>query len=191
MDAVKNCPEALVALGANLTSSAGPPAETLRAAVAAMGDSGLEVAAVSPFYATPCFPPGAGPDYVNAAAVLRGAADPQTLLQTLHAVEAGFGRNRAQRWGRRVLDLDLIAFGAAVLPDAETQTLWRDLPLEDQITRTPDTLILPHPRLQDRAFVLIPLAQIAADWTHPILGRTVRGMADALPEAEKAQITPL
>ncbi len=57
--------------------------------------------------------------------------------------------------------------------------------------REPDTRILPHPRLQDRAFVLIPLAQIAQRWTHPILGRTVLEMADALPEAEKARITPL
>ncbi len=191
MDAAKNCSKALVALGANLTSWAGTPDRTLRAALGALGDSGLTIAAVSPFFATPCFPAGTGPDYVNAAAVVTGAVGPQALLTTLHAVEAEFGRERAQRWGRRVLDLDLIAFGDTVLPDARTQAQWRNLPLEDQMTRAPDTLILPHPRVQDRAFVLIPLARIAPDWTHPILGQTVQEMADALPEAEKAQINPL
>jgi len=164
---------------------------TLTAALARLGDSRLSVQAVSRFYASPCFPPGAGPDYVNAAAVLTGAEDAQQVLAELHRVEAEFGRTRDRRWGMRTLDLDLLAFGDAVLPDAETHAAWRDLPLAAQMSRTPDTLILPHPRLQDRAFVLVPLAEIAPDWRHPILGQTVRQMADALPEAEKTALTPL
>jgi len=191
MDVAEIRPNALVALGANLPSRAGGPADTLRAALDRLGDSGLRVAAVSRVFATRCFPQGAGPDYVSAAAVVTGAADPRTLLKSLHRVERAFGRERTQRWGRRVLDLDLLAFGDMVLPDLDTQARWRNLPLQDQMTCSPDSLVLPHPRIQDRAFVLIPLAEIAPDWTHSVLRCSVSEMADALPEAEKAQITLL
>lgn len=184
-------PKALVALGGNLKSSVGTPAQTLSSALNRLGDSHLDVVSVSRFYSTPCFPAGAGPDYVNAAAVLNGADDPQQMLTVLHRIEAEFGRARDQRWGRRTLDLDLIALGDIVWPDLATHQTWRDLPLDAQMTRAPDTLILPHPRLQDRAFVLIPLAEIAPDWVHPILGLSVQQMVDALPMGEKTAVTPL
>lgn len=94
------------------------------------------------------------------------------------------GRERGTRWGQRTLDLDLLAMGDLVLPDAQVYAHWRDLPLEDQARRAPEQLILPHPRLQDRAFVLVPLSDVAPDWRHPVLGRTVLEMRDALsPEA--------
>lgn len=78
-----------------------------------------------------------------------------------------------------------------MLPDPGTWAAWADLPPEVQITRTPDRLILPHPRMQGRAFVLVPLAEIDPDWRHPVLGRSARQMRDALPEAQLAAIRPL
>ncbi|WP_306112713.1 MULTISPECIES: 2-amino-4-hydroxy-6-hydroxymethyldihydropteridine diphosphokinase [unclassified Roseovarius] len=174
----------LIALGGNLPSEAGKPADTLRAALDRLVQSGVVVEAVSRFFRTPCFPAGAGPDYVNAAAVLRYHGDPQTLLRVLHEVEAHFGRDREVRWARRTLDLDLIAAGDAVLPNAEGHAAWRNLPAEQQAMRAPDELILPHPRLQDRAFVLVPLADVAAEWCHPVLNKTVSQMLEALePDA--------
>ncbi len=181
----------LIALGGNLPSSAGLPGETLRAALDALVAEGVELHAVSPFYATPCFPAGAGPDYVNAAAEIGVKGDARQVLDLLHRIEGRFGRERVQRWGRRTLDLDLIAQGQIVLPDRAGHAAWRDLPLDDQMTRTPDELVLPHPRLQDRAFVLIPLADIAPDWRHPVLGRTVREMVDALPAQVAADVVRL
>jgi 2-amino-4-hydroxy-6-hydroxymethyldihydropteridine diphosphokinase len=184
---------ALIAFGANLPFEGDSPAVTLRKAGLALADEGLAVLAFSRLFATPCFPAGAGPDYVNAAAVvdIGGQDDLASVLARLHAVEARFGRQRLQRWGMRTLDIDLLAAGDSVLPDAETQDRWRDLAASDQIGTDPDRLILPHPRLQDRAFVLVPLADVAPDWVHPRLGLSVRQMLDALPPADREAVKPL
>ncbi len=179
---------ALIALGGNLPSDAGPPEQTLRAALDLLAAKGAVPCRVSRFYATPCFPAGAGPDYVNAAASLRVECDARALLALLHDVEAAFGRERVQRWGRRTLDLDLIAMGDLVLPDTQTHAQWRDLAADAQMQTTPDQLILPHPRLQDRAFVLVPLADVAPDWRHPVSGRSVAQMLEALPQETKKDV---
>lgn len=147
--------------------------------------------AQSRFFKTPCFPVGAGPDYVNAAASFDTRLSALAILTHLHRVETAMGRQRVQRWGRRTMDLDLLALGDTVLPDLETHAIWRTMPLDQQMRQAPDYPILPHPRMHERAFVLIPLAEIAPDWTHPILGKTVRQMRDALPAADKSTIVPL
>lgn len=183
--------EYLIALGANLRSSAGVPQQTLREALAFLTQSGAQIDAVSRFYWTPCFPPGAGPDYVNAAARMRFDGPPQAALALLHQAEAEFGRTRVQRWGRRTLDLDLLAAQDVILPDPQTHASWRDLPLDQQIKTAPDQLILPHPRIQDRAFVLVPLRDIAPDWVHPVTARSVLQMCEDLPPAEVAVVVPL
>jgi len=190
---MRNSGQALIALGANLPFEGEPPSETLLRAAAALADEGLAVLAFSRLFATPCFPAGAGPDYVNAAAVIdRGdSSDVTSVLDRLHAVEARFGRKRLQRWGMRTLDIDLLAVGDSVLPDAATQDAWRSMTPEMQRRETPDRLILPHPRLQDRAFVLVPLADVAPDWVHPRTGLTVRQMLAALPLADRAAVKPL
>lgn len=183
----------LIAFGANLPFEGDHPAETLRRAIKALSAEGLVPLAVSRFFATPCYPAGTGPDYVNAAVVLRcdAAVDPEAILARLHTIEARFGRERLQRWGMRTLDIDLLAFGDSVLPDRETQEHWHNLPPDAQARQAPDTLILPHPRLQDRAFVLVPLADVAPDWVHPTSGLTVREMLAALPEADRDAVKPL
>lgn len=180
-----------IALGANLPFDGQSPRHTLRAAIDVLSGPRITVESVSRFYQTPCFPPGAGPDYVNAAASLRSDLTPSALLDRLHAVEARFGRARTVRWGMRTLDLDLIAAGPRVLPDPEIYRTWRDLDPETQRRSAPDQLILPHPRLQDRAFVLVPLSDIAAHWRHPVLNRTVKEMCDALSPEALAEIVAL
>ncbi len=149
------------------------------------------IVAVSRFFRTPAYPPGSGPDFVNVAALLRTALAPGPLLAALHAIEARYGRERLTRWGERTLDIDLLAVEDRILPDEATLRHWMDLAPARQRVEAPDRLILPHPRLHERAFVLIPLAEIAPGWRHPLTGRTVAEMAAALPEADKSAICPL
>lgn len=184
---------ALVAMGANLPVVDVSPVQTLQDAIRAIATPEISVNAASRLFKTPCFPAGAGPDYVNAAVVLAVDArlGPEEVLAHLHAIEARYGRTRDTRWGMRTLDLDLLAFGDQVVPDRATQTRWRDLAPQDQRQLAPDTLILPHPRLQDRAFVLVPLADVAPGWVHPILQRSVAQMLADLPAADRDAVHPL
>ena len=181
----------ILALGGNLPSEEGSPAETLRAALKRLDGNGIHLIRISRFFATPCFPAGAGPDYVNAAAVVESDLGAQDMLQRLHAIESEFGRERVQRWGMRTLDIDLIAGGDLVLPDLETYGAWRDLDLETQMKSTPDRLILPHPRMHERAFVLVPVHDVAPDWIHPVLKKSVAQMLDALPQKVRKEVRPL
>lgn len=187
----KNSSLYLTALGGNLTSSAGSPAETLAAALIALPTSAGRIRAVSRFFQTPAFPPGAGPDYVNAAAIIQSDLEPAALLAELHRIEAMFARERRERWGQRTLDLDLLARGDTVLPDVETFAAWHDLPPEKQRHAAPDRLILPHPRLHERGFVLIPLNDIAPHWVHPVLNCTVSEMCGALPDDARKGVEPI
>ncbi len=181
----------MVALGGNQPSPEGNSAATLIAALCTISQEIGTIVSISRFFRTPAFPPGAGPDFVNAVALIATGPDPAAVLSGLHSIEARFGRERTVRWGARTLDLDLVAFGDAVLPDAATEAHWRTLPAARQRVETPDRLILPHPRLHERAFVLIPFAEIAPGWRHPVTGLSVAEMVEALSEADKAAICPL
>lgn len=188
---VKNGTLQLVALGANLSSPDCSLEQTIADAIKSLAKSGFLIRAVSRFFSTPCFPVGAGPDYVNAAVVVQSAWNAADALTQLHRIEADFGRERVQRWGQRTLDLDLLAMGDAVLPDVQGFHAWYALDPSLQAEAAPQSLVLPHPRLQDRAFVLVPLADIAAQWMHPVLQKSVTEMLEALPTADVADVCAL
>jgi 2-amino-4-hydroxy-6-hydroxymethyldihydropteridine diphosphokinase len=180
----------LVLLGSNVTFALEESAKLVRDALKCLSERGLRITSLSRYYSTACFPAGAGPDFINVAAELEAIEPAESLLQKLHDVEDEFGRERPSRWAQRSLDIDLIAYGECVLPDRETVEHWMNLPLEVQMRQAPDQLILPHPRVQDRGFALIPLADVAPDWRHPILGKTIKEMADALSEEAKNEVSP-
>ena len=154
----------LIALGANLPSPVGEPAETLRAALEALKSHGVDVRAVSGFYATPAWPDPKDPPFVNAVAHVDAALSPTTLLTVLHNVETAFGRRRSERNAPRTLDLDLLDYDGRIEPG----------PPE-----------LPHPRMTERGFVLIPLGDIAPDWRHPITGRSVQSLIADLSQEQR------
>lgn len=181
-------PKVLVLAGSNATSIVAKSLQLVRDAVREVQSQDVKVEAVSAYYTTPCFPYGLGPDFVNVAFSVDTHLQPDEFLQFLHCVEQNFGRERPSRWAPRTLDLDLIAYGNLVLPDETTAQRWIDLPVERQKQEAPDRLILPHPRMHERAFALIPLLDIAPDWCHPILGKSVREMVDALPEGDKSGV---
>lgn len=183
--------ETLIALGSNATSDAGTSAETISAALRDLQTLTHCSLKISKFYQTPAFPPGSGPDFVNAAVRMSSPKSATCTLQELHAIERRFGRRRHQRWAPRTLDLDLIAWGNSVLPDRDTLGRWMDLPLDLQKTEAPDQLLLPHPRLHERAFVLVPLCDVAPDWRHPVLGLTIAEMAERLSDEQRAEVQPL
>jgi 2-amino-4-hydroxy-6-hydroxymethyldihydropteridine diphosphokinase len=182
----------LVALGSNTGFGDFDATECIHAAVEHITKRVGVIRGTSSIYRTPAFPAGSGPEFRNAAAVIATELSAPRILAELHAIEAAFGRERTERWGPRTLDLDLIAVGDTVLPDRETQSAWTHLPLEMQMQRVPQELLLPHPRLQDRAFVLVPLAEALAaaglDWTHPVSGASVMQMLEALPKARRDEV---
>ncbi len=112
----------------------------------------------------------------------------QGVLAHLHAIESRLGRTRAHRWEPRIIDLDLIDFDGEIAPDPAGYRKWRDLPLESQMNQAPESLILPHPRLQDRVFVLVPMRDVAPDWLHPVSGETLDQMLSRFNKAQLAEV---
>ncbi|BAY79373.1 2-amino-4-hydroxy-6-hydroxymethyldihydropteridine pyrophosphokinase (plasmid) [Nostoc linckia NIES-25] len=146
---VKRAKTAL-ALGSNMGNSQA----ILEAAIATLAQTpGIFLEARSNWYKTKAVGPPQ-PDYLNGCVTLQVEMLPQELLENLLKIERQFGRVRQERWGPRTLDLDLLLF-------------------DDFIVDTPN-LQIPHPGMRDRAFVLVPLAEIAPDWVEPVSGRVIK-----------------
>jgi 2-amino-4-hydroxy-6-hydroxymethyldihydropteridine diphosphokinase len=144
-------------LGGNLKGDFASGDRLLDAALDQFRGAGLIVLVRSSWWRSAAWPDPRQPDYLNAVALVETALDPAGALAALHAIEARFGRIRSQPNAPRTLDLDLIAYGRAVSLE------------------TPP--ILPHPRAAERLFVMGPLAEIAPDWVHPVLGETAAALA--------------
>ncbi|MEX2519262.1 MAG: 2-amino-4-hydroxy-6-hydroxymethyldihydropteridine diphosphokinase [Paracoccaceae bacterium] len=178
----------LLALGANMSSAVGAPQVTLEKALNLLRDSGVRVAATARWRRSVAFPRDSGPDFVNGAARVETDLEPDRLMARLHEIEQTLGRVRRARWAPRVCDLDLIAYGARVTPDAATVRALMALGQGAGGAPAPDRLILPHPRMAERAFVLAPLADIAPGWRHPLTGRSVTEMLGDLPPEIRAEV---
>ncbi len=159
---------AYLGLGANL----GVPEVQLRDALKRLNAAEeVEVTRVSAFYRNPPLGPENQPWYVNAAARLRTRLGPEELLRLLQQVETALGRVRGERWGPRRLDLDLLLYNGEVI-------------------FAPD-LVVPHPEMHRRAFVLAPLAEIAPRAWHPVLQKSAQDLLAALDPADRAALQPI
>lgn len=161
----------LIGLGANLPSPSGSPRATCEAALDALRAAEVTIVRCSRWYNSAPVPPSSQPWFVNGVAAVETALDPVALLALLREIERRFGRVRDKPGAPRKLDLDLLDYRGQVRPG--------EPPPE-----------LPHPRMHGRAFVLLPLAEIAPDWRHPRLGGSVEALIDALPPGQAVEPLP-
>lgn len=162
-----------IGLGANLDGPWGTPAQSIARALAELPAHGVTVLRRARLYRTAPVPASDQPWFVNTVAEVATALPPDALLAALHAVEAAGGRLRRERWEARVLDLDLLDHDGRV-----------------QAGGGAGQAVLPHPRLAERAFVLLPLAELAPDWKHPATGRLMGELIAALDRAWGAEVVP-
>lgn len=166
-EAVKaGAPPILIGLGANLPAAGhAGPRDALEAALAALTAQGVAVLQRSGWWESAPVPASDQPWYVNGVARVETKLGPAALLALLHRLEAEFGRERRVRNEARALDLDLLAYRGEIL-------------------NGPEPPILPHPRLAERAFVLLPLAEILPDWRHPRTRETLPELIRRLPPGQ-------
>lgn len=162
----------LIALGSNITSAEFKTSQDLlESSLNRLENIDIRVIRRSSWYRSAPVPASDQPWFVNGVAEVETSLPPEDLLKALHAVESEYGRVRFQRNDSRTLDLDLLAYG-------------------NKVSNETDGLILPHPRLQERAFVLLPLAEVAPQWRHPITGMTPAEMLSHLPPDQEVVRIP-
>lgn len=160
-----------IAIGSNLPHPEfGAPLDVCNAAIDAIGAGGCTVLARSRWFRSAPVPISDQPEFVNGVISVRTLLKPLELLQKLHEIEARFDRQRSVSNAARTLDLDLLAFN-------------------DVVNDGPDNPLLPHPRMAGRAFVLLPLRDIAPGWRHPVLGMSVEALIGGL--ADDQTCTPI
>ena len=158
-----------IGLGANLTPDGyASPREGCIAAVSALADEGVHLSALSNWYESAPVPISDQPWYLNAVAAATTDLDAASTLAALHRIEKRFGRIRAERNAARVLDLDLLDFAGMVSADSG--------------------LTLPHPRLHERAFVLLPLGELCPDWVHPVSGMPIKDLIAMIPADQQIRL---
>jgi 2-amino-4-hydroxy-6-hydroxymethyldihydropteridine diphosphokinase len=161
----------IIALGSNIDGPWGSPAETVRKALGFLDRQECRLIRASSLVET--YPLGRTdqPNFVNAVAQIETAMGPDALLEHLHSIETMSGRRRGEKWGPRVLDLDLIDYHGLV--------------------RAEPPPVLPHPGIAERAFVLAPIAEIAPEWRHPVLKQSAAELlADLEGKSEGAILGP-
>ena len=137
----------LIALGSNISGPWGSPEQSVQHAMQALNCDGLKLVGTSRLLLTAPYGKPNQPPFVNAVARVDTHLPPLALLQKLHAIERTAGRRRATRWGPRTLDLDIVDYHGLI--------------------RSSGKLILPHPGIPERIFVLKPIAELAGEWRHP------------------------
>ena len=158
-----------IGLGANLTPVGySNPRDGCEAALVALQEEGVSVQQISNWYETAPVPISDQPWYLNAVALATTSGDAAMTLAALHRIESKFGRIRKEQNGARVLDIDLLDFNG-------------------QCNQNP-ALMLPHPRMHQRAFVLLPLRELCPEWCHPVSGILIDDLIAQLPSCQKIRL---
>lgn len=146
-----------IGIGGNLVPDGYPDLYTALKDATAQLSRSVYIVALSPWYVTAPIPASDQPDFLNAVLHIQTKLTAYELLEHLHIIEVRFGRVRSLRNAARKLDLDILAYGSVIIDD--------------------EKLCVPHPRLHERAFVLLPWCDLAPDWCHPVLDKTIRELA--------------
>jgi 2-amino-4-hydroxy-6-hydroxymethyldihydropteridine diphosphokinase len=159
----------LIGLGANLpTEKFGPPRAALGAALKSIENSGIRIKQRASWYQTAPVPISNQPWYVNGVAELETHLSPTAIICALLKLEKKFGRVRTVPNAPRILDLDLLAYNDKVITGS-----------------APTDLTVPHPRVHGRSFVILPLREIAPNWSDPVTGRTIDSIVNHLPKDQQ------
>ena len=161
-----------IAFGANKALGSLDPQNVVTAALKAMPGYAVSVQAVSRLWRSPAWPDPSDPPYVNGVAAVQTRLSPEALLDRLHDLEAQFGRVRTVINAPRTLDLDIIDY-------------------DGQISGPDTRPVLPHPRAVQRAFVLLPLQEVAPGWVDPVSGQGIDALIAALPAGDVASTIPI
>lgn len=167
-----------LAIGSNMAAAWGRPEDVIDRALMGFSAAGLKITARSRRYGTAAVGPRGQPDYHNLVVAVRTSLEPQALLRRVKAIERRAGRvGYAARWTARPLDIDIIDYAGRVLNPHGPQSI--------------GSLILPHPRMHQRPFVVVPLAEIAPRWRHPRTGRSIADMCWRLARQSAGRITTM
>lgn len=159
-----------IGIGANLSSSRfGSPRRVCEEALKEIEKQGIEIKGMSGWYRSQPVPVSDQPWYINGVCAVETALSPQDLLARLHAIEEKFGRVRKIRNEARIIDLDLLAY-------------------DNEVSKEGESLVLPHPRMHERAFVMLPLVEIAPAWRHPVSGLSGQELIGALPPGQVTEL---
>jgi 2-amino-4-hydroxy-6-hydroxymethyldihydropteridine diphosphokinase len=162
----------LVAIGSNVSGPWGNPRETVKRALAELDRPPCRLVKASrPITTAPMGEPDQ-PDFINTVAIIETRLEAPDLLAHLHDIELAADRRRSRRWGPRTLDLDLIDHDGCIITEAE------------RVRTRHGPMVLPHPGIAVRAFVLGPIAEIAPDWRHPVTGESAAEMLVKLGQDE-------
>jgi len=160
----------LIGIGSNLPSSRwGAPLATCEAALISLSHQGVDVGRRSRWYRSAPWPPSEQPWFVNGVAEVHTLLEPGELLEVMKGIEAQFGREKSVPNASRCIDLDLLIF-------------------HEKVSDPGDAILLPHPRMHERGFVLLPMAELIPNWRHPISGQTVKALIRALPKDQPIEI---
>ena len=174
-----------LALGSNLPYRGMEPLQVIDAAITALQDAGLDQVKVSGFYRTEPVPKSDQADFINCVLTSKTDYNALEILNICQLIEQSFGRDRSTRWGARTLDIDIINYDHQIIPSIEE---WRAAAEAVDANSELPKLVLPHPCMHKRAFVLQPLCDLVPGWWHPVCSRTAADLLSQQPEQDRVGV---
>lgn len=162
-----------IALGSNVEATNVKKIEVINNTLDCFSKFDISLIRVSSFWESKSYPDKTQPNFINAVSEVSANLNPYQFLGVLKEIEIMFGRKKNKRWGNRVLDLDILSSSSLIIPNLLVLNKWIKMPLLQQTKVQPGKLILPHPRIQDRLFVLKPLSELSPNWVHPVLNKSI------------------